>query len=90
MAATTNRGEALPALERAFGELTVHFLERAGALWLTADELARCLGYASSANLLRLADRHAAEIGALKGVVRLTTPGGAQDVVDGDAPAGDA
>jgi hypothetical protein len=72
---------ALPTIERAFGDQTVHFLERDGALWLTRDELARCLGYADVDGVAKLAARHASEVGTLKGVVKLTTPGGAQEVV---------
>jgi hypothetical protein len=73
---------ALTTIERPFGDSTVRFLERTdGTLWMTRDELARCLGYAEADGIAKLTQRHSDEIGGLKGAVKLSTPGGAQAVV---------
>lgn len=67
-------------IPRAFGDVAVHFIERDGALWLTSDELARCLGYADGRGVLKVADRHRDEIAGLRSVVKLATTGGAKEV----------
>jgi prophage antirepressor-like protein len=51
-----------------------------GDFCLSADQAAQALGYADTAGFHRLMKRNAKLITAHKGVVKLTTPGGMQDV----------
>lgn len=74
-------GCALATVERDFNGLAVTLIEKPdGSLWMTRDELARCLGYAEADGIAKLVRRHEDEIGPLKGGVKLSTPGGAQEV----------
>jgi prophage antirepressor-like protein len=70
----------LATIEREFMGMSVALIERDERLWMTGEQVARCLGYGEKRAVAKLADRHADEVEGHKGVVKLTTPGGAQDV----------
>ncbi len=75
----------LVTIERDFNGRIVTLLERdAGDVVMTSDEVATCLGYADRRAVLKLAARHADELVGHKGVVKMTTPGGVQDVTTFD------
>lgn len=67
-------------------ELTFHntnfaYMEMSGQIWLTASEVGEALGYADDKAIHRLYRKHADEFtNKMTGVVKVTTPGGMQDV----------
>jgi len=80
----------LPTIERKFGDVALHFVERQDALWLTAEELGRALGYApgnESRGVRKLADAHREEVAPFRGRAKMALPGGAQEVVIFAEPA---
>lgn len=62
----------------------VRIIDHAGKKWLTAEEVGHCLGYApdnARKGILKIYERNADEFTAADtGVVKLTTPGGLQDM----------
>jgi prophage antirepressor-like protein len=67
-------------------ELTFHntsfaYMEIAGQIWLTAAEVGEALGYSDDKAIHRLYRKHTDEFtNKMTGVVKVTTPGGMQDV----------
>lgn len=72
----------LSQIPRMFGGVEVVFHERrSGELVLTAEVIGRCLGYKDPARRVHdLYGRHADELEPHRGVAKLQTPGGAQEV----------
>lgn len=57
------------------------YMEMAGQKWLTATEVGQALEYADDKAIQRIFNRHSDEFTQqMTGVVKLTTPGGMQDV----------
>ncbi|MGR6034473.1 MAG: BRO-N domain-containing protein [Candidatus Nitrosoglobus sp.] len=60
---------------------TFHPVVRNSQLWLTAVEIGTALGYSDDKSIHRIYARNAAEFTvSMTGVVKLTTPGGKQEV----------
>ena len=59
---------------------SIQFVEVDGEFALTVDQIARGLGYADSSSVFKLYDRFRDELEPYKGSVKLSTPGGLQDV----------
>ena len=71
----------MEAINRSFNGLDLSIIETDdGDFCLSADQAAKVLGYADTNGFLRLMKRNANLITPFKGVVKLTTPGGMQDV----------
>ncbi|WP_391486620.1 P22AR C-terminal domain-containing protein [Atlantibacter hermannii] len=63
-----------------FHSTTFSYMEMAGQIWLTATEVGEALGYSDDKAIHRLYRKHADEFTVnMTGVVKVTTPGGAQD-----------
>lgn len=80
----------LTTITRTFQGVPLHFIEREDAVWLTADELGRALGYAGDRAgdyARRLADRHADEVARFRSRVKLTREAGTREVVIFAEPA---
>ncbi len=68
-------------IEREFNGRSVSLIEREGGeVWMAADQVAVCLGYSDRRGAIKLASRHEDELDGHKGVVKLATPGGVQEV----------
>ncbi len=64
-----------------FHSTTFSYMEMAGQIWLTAAEVGQALEYADDKAIHRIFNRHSDEFTTqMAGVVRVTTPGGMQDV----------
>lgn len=63
-----------------FHNTTFSYMEMAGQIWLTAAEVGEALGYSDDKAIHRLYRKHEDEFTVnMTGVVKVTTPGGAQD-----------
>ena len=61
-------------------QVSIHRKED-GTLWMTRDEVAMALGYASGNAVRNLEDRHGDELRPFKGCLMVSTPGGVHEVV---------
>jgi prophage antirepressor-like protein len=70
--------------ELQFHNIPLSLVEHHGKPWLTAEQVGVCLGYAQAnarKGIMKLFERHADEFTEVdKGVVKMTTPGGIQNV----------
>lgn len=73
--------KSLQKNELTFHNTTFSHMEIGGQVWLTASEVGEALGYADDKAIHRLYRKHANEFTSnMTGVVKVTTPGGMQDV----------
>lgn len=73
--------KSLQKNELTFHNTTFAHMEIGGQVWLTASEVGEALGYADDKAIHRLYRKHADEFTSnMTGVVKVTTPGGMQDV----------
>lgn len=73
--------KSLQKNELTFHNTTFSHMEIGGQVWLTASEVGEALGYADDKAIHRLYRKHADEFTSnMTGVVKVTTPGGMQDV----------
>jgi prophage antirepressor-like protein len=71
----------LATIERDFNGTPVRFIEREDAsLWMDAEQLAECLGYANADGVRRLANRHDDEVSAFRSRVKVTRDRGEGEV----------
>ena len=67
--------------ELTFQNISFSYMEMAGQIWLTASEVGQALEYADDKAIHRIFNRHAdAFTSQMTGVVKVTTPGGMQDM----------
>jgi prophage antirepressor-like protein len=81
---------ALATIDREFNGLPLTFIERGDALWLTAEDLGRALGYGEGnerKGVLKLASAHEAEVKPFRAVAKMATTGGTKEVAIFAEPA---
>ncbi|HHT0259002.1 TPA: P22AR C-terminal domain-containing protein [Raoultella planticola] len=67
--------------ELSFHNTNFAYMEMGGQIWVTAAEVGQALGYSDEKAIHRLYRKHADEFtNKMTGVVKVTTPGGMQDV----------